>query len=147
MNLQEIIAGGGGLLLALLTLIQITPIKLNPWSAIAKAVGKAINQDLASRVDALGSKVDSLETGLQRIRAESAEHEVIACRIRILRFGDEVLHGIQHSKDHFDQILMDITEYDHYCIAHPDFKNNMTELTSQRIKETYAERLEKNDFL
>ena len=37
------IATGGGILLAVLTVIQIAPIKINPWSALAKAIGRAIN--------------------------------------------------------------------------------------------------------
>ena len=47
MSIQEILTGGGGVLLILLTLVQISPIKLNPWSALAKTVGRAINADVA----------------------------------------------------------------------------------------------------
>ena len=39
MSLREALAGGGGLLLLLLTLVEIAPIKVNPWSALAKALG------------------------------------------------------------------------------------------------------------
>ena len=38
MTAAEILAGGG-IVLAAMTLIQIAPIKLDPWSAIARAVG------------------------------------------------------------------------------------------------------------
>ena len=44
MTIQEILAGGGGLLLILMTLVQIAPVKINPWSALAKAIGKAISR-------------------------------------------------------------------------------------------------------
>ena len=43
----EFIVSGGGLLIALLTVIQISPIQINPWSNLAKAVGKAINSAIA----------------------------------------------------------------------------------------------------
>lgn len=46
MNLNEVILSGGGALLVAMTLIQIAPIKVNPWSSIAKAVGRAINSDV-----------------------------------------------------------------------------------------------------
>ena len=49
MTIQEILAGGGGLLLILMTLVQIAPVKINPWSALAKAIGKAINADISKR--------------------------------------------------------------------------------------------------
>ena len=46
MSLEEILLGGGGALLAAMTLIQVAPIKVNPWSAVAKAIGRAINLSL-----------------------------------------------------------------------------------------------------
>ena len=47
------IATGGGILLAVLTVIQIAPIKINPWSALAKAIGRAINGEVIAKVDQL----------------------------------------------------------------------------------------------
>ncbi len=43
MSIQEILMNGGGALVILLTLVQIAPIKVNPWSALAKWLGRAIN--------------------------------------------------------------------------------------------------------
>lgn len=59
MTIQEILAGGGGLLLILMTLVQIAPVKINPWSALAKAIGKAINADISKRLDEIEKKLDS----------------------------------------------------------------------------------------
>ena len=42
---------GGGIVLVAMTLIQISPIKLDPWSAIARAVGRAINKDVIDKLD------------------------------------------------------------------------------------------------
>lgn len=33
MTIKELLLGGGGLLLILMTLVQIAPIKINPWTA------------------------------------------------------------------------------------------------------------------
>ena len=38
--------GGGGLLIVLLTMVEIAPIKFNPWSALAKGIGRAINAEM-----------------------------------------------------------------------------------------------------
>ena len=51
MTIQELLAGGGGLVLLLLTLVQIAPVKINPWSALAKTVGKAVNNELLRPID------------------------------------------------------------------------------------------------
>lgn len=139
MTTQEILFSGGGLIL-LLTLIEITPIKINPWKALGRAIGRAINGEVLA-------KVSSLEVDVQGIKDDIEEQAAVNCRARILRFGDEVLHDSQHSKDHFDQTLRDIDTYEKYCRSHPDFENNITELTNQRIKEVYMKRLNENDFL
>ena len=127
-------------LVAVPTLIQISPIKVDPWTWLARKVGRAINGELMEKFDRLESKVDQN----QQIADERAAKDI---RIRILRFGDEILHEREHSKEHFDQILQDITEYDAYCFEHPDFKNNMTHLTTRSIMETYSRLWEKHDFL
>lgn len=140
MTIEQMLAGGGGLILVAMTLIQISPVKVNPWTAMAKAIGRAINGEVIQ-------KVDKLDRDLQTVRKEAAEQAAMNYRARILRFGDEVMHDVRHSKDHFDQVLHDITEYERYCKKNPDFENNMTALTSSRIKEIYRKCLEDNDFL
>lgn len=147
MTLQEILTGGGSILVVVLTVLQLAPIKINPWGAIAKALGRAINAELTEKVTGLERKVADIKEETADIKAETAEERAVSCRARILRFGDEVLHGTRHSKDHFDQTLLDIKKYNDYCRTHPDFPNDVTELTSERIKAVYRERLQKNDFL
>lgn len=139
MTMEEI-ATGGGILLAAMTLIQIAPIKLNPWSALAKAIGRAINGEVIA-------KVDRLERELLGMKENQEERDAISCRARILHFGDETIHGVRHTKEHFDQILRDITTYERYCDDHPNFENNTTALTSQRIKDIYEDCLKTKDFL
>ena len=127
-------------LLAGTTLIQIAPIKINPWSWVAKAIGRAINAEVIE-------KVDKLEADLVNLKYNTEEQAAKECRVRILRFGDEVRHGVHHSKEHFDQILLDITDYDNYCKEHPEFKNNMTVITTSHIMTKYEKCLEEDSFL
>ena len=140
MSVEEILLGGGGALVAVMTLIQVAPLKINPWSAVAKAIGRAINGEVIA-------KVDQLEQDLKDMKADQEERDAISCRSRILHFGDETIHGVRHTKEHFDQILRDITTYERYCDNHRNFENNTTVLTSKRIKDIYEDCLEKADFL
>ena len=138
---------GLGITAVVLTLVEITPVKINPWSAIARGIGRAFNQSVLQRMDETDRRIATMEADLRSIKSKSAEQAAILCRARILRFGDEVLHGQRHTKDHFDQILLDIRDYDAYCAQHREFENNITGLTSERIKRVYFARLERNDFL
>ena len=75
------------------------------------------------------------------------ERDAILCRSRILLFGDEILHEVRHSKEHFDQILLDISTYENYCDTHPTFENNQSVMTIQNIKDVYHDCMKKHDFL
>lgn len=136
----ETITAGIIVLLAGTTLIQIAPIKVNPWTWVARAIGRAINEEVIQ-------KVDRLEKNLQGLKDDTDELKAKECRIRILRFGDEILHDVKHSKEHFDQVLQDVTDYELYCSEHPEFKNGMTAITTNRIKSTYEECFKEHSFL
>lgn len=136
----EVITNGGFILLVVMTLLQIAPVKINPWGWLAKQLGRAINGEVIH-------KVESLEKELSALRADTTEQSIINCRVRILQFGDELLRDVRHSKDRFDQTLRDIDEYERYCTRHPDFKNNITVMTVQRIKDVYNQLLISGDFL
>lgn len=162
MTIQELLLtisgatfGGSWLIVILTTLIQISPIKIHPWSKVLKWLGKKLCSDVIAELkeqekkdSELASAVARLETKLQERIEVTDQRAAIACRIRILQFGDELMHGTRkHSKELFDQVLSDITEYEHYCDTHKDFKNNKTTLTTAIIKEAYSKKLATNDFL
>lgn len=121
-------------------IVEISPIKINPWTWLIRTLGRALNHDTNAKVDQLSKDVESLSDEMQ-------ERNAINARVRILRFGDECRIGIKHSKDYFDQIENDITIYENYCLKNPEFKNNMTALTIEYINKIFARCLEKNDFL
>ena len=140
MALWEILTGGSGIIVIVMTLIQVSKIEINPWSWLAKTIGKAINGEVIEKVDKLGND-------LQALRDESEEREAKTCRTRILRFGEEIMRGVKHTKEHFDQILTDIKFYEDYCDAHPKFRNNIAVATIKRIKSVYQKCLKENSFL
>lgn len=57
MSLKEMLLGGGGLLIVLLTMVEIAPIKFNPWSALAKGIGRAINAEMLNELKAVKSEL------------------------------------------------------------------------------------------
>lgn len=139
-TLKEIGVYGGGGLAILFTILQIAPIKINPWSWLARTIGRAINHDVLE-------KVDALDKNMKANKAEDDEQWVLLSRSHILRFGDELRRGVPHSKEHFDQTLLDVSKYEHYCENHPDFPNGKAIGTVTQIKNAYQKCLEKNDFL
>ena len=140
LNLHEIVFGGGGAILIILTLVQIAPIKISPWSALAKAIGKAVNGELIE-------KIDNLDHEVKDLRNVCDERDATLMRTHILHFNDELLHDKSHTKEHFDQILDDITSYEKYCNGHPDYKNKKAECAIGNIRRTYDKCMEEHKFL
>lgn len=139
-QIKTLLFGGGGVLLILMTIVQITPIKINPWSWLGRRIGRTINGEVID-------KVDTLSQELADHKAKSEERHATLCRAHILRFGDEVLHGVPHSKEGYDNILLDIDSYEEYCDKHPNYKNNIALATIKNIKRMYQKHLEEDSFL
>lgn len=133
MTIQEIAGGGGCLLLALMTIVQIAPIKINPWSWLAEAIGRAINAEVIKKLDAHITMDD---------RRTADGH-----RARILHFNNELLRDIGHTQEEFFEVLAEIDAYEKYCREHPEYPNNRAVLAIENIREVYKERLKKRDFL
>lgn len=134
MTLAQIFSWGGGGLFLLLTLVQLAPIKVNPWSWLAKSVGKAIG------IAAVEKKLDEhISTDDRR---DADRH-----RMGILRFNNELLRSIDHTKEEFIEVLAEIDAYERFCNDHPDYPNNRAVLAIENIRENYRERLKKHDFL
>lgn len=130
MTVSELCGWIVGGIVALSAIIQISPIKLNPWSWIAKKIGKAINSEVIEKVNKLELDIGDMRTTFDEYAAKDA-------RSKILRFGDELLHDLPHSKESFDDMLDVITDYEQYCEEHPTFKNKKTARTVEHIVAVY----------
>lgn len=152
MTLEEILMGGGAMVV-FLSIIQLAPIKINPWSALWKllcrgfaAVGRALNADVLT-------ELETLKRGQQENREHLEEHIRIADerraddhRAAILHFNVELIQGLPHTREDFIEVLTEIDKYEDYCQTHPRYENNRAVCAIQNIKRVYAQRMEKNDF-
>ena len=147
MPFEEILGWSGLGIAALLSLIQISPIKINPWSAIARWLGRAINGEVIKKLDEVkaGQKANTDRLN-EHIRLDD-ERNADEHRAKILRFNNELIRDIPHTKEEFVDILADIDVYERYCKQHPEYKNNRAVHAIANIGRVYDERLAKHDFL
>lgn len=140
MSIQELLTGGGGLLVLALTVIQIAPVRVNPWSAIAKAIGRAINAEVLAELERTRIKLDD------HIKTDD-ERAADMHRARILRFNQELIRQIPHTREEFIEVLTEIDRYQRFCREHPDYPNSRAVHAIANIGRVYDERLQKHDFL
>ena len=140
MSIQEILLGGGGVLLFVMSVVQIAPIEIKPWSAIARAFGRAINAEVLRDLKTVKQDLtDHIHIDGER---DADEH-----RARILRFNNELLRDIPHTKEEFIDVLADIDFYERYCREHENYKNNRAVHAIANISRVYDDRLREHDFL
>lgn len=147
MSILELFASGSGLLFLVLSMIEIAPIKVNPWSAIARALGSVINRDVIARLDDISRVQRDTQRRLDDHIKVDDERDADMHRAKILRFNNELLRNIPHTREEFIEILAEIDGYEAFCRAHPDYQNNRAVHAVANINRVYDERLQKHDFL
>ncbi len=88
-------------LIVIFSLIQISPIKLNPWDSIFGWFGRKINGTMLERMEDLEKTVRDLWIN---------EH-----RQSILNFARECRADISHDAEEWNHILAVAAEYELYC--------------------------------
>lgn len=136
-DLGHILSGGGIGLFVLLTLVEIAPIKVNPWSKILKFIGRAFNADVLNELKAVKAQQQELQNDFADMR-----------RSQILRFNNELIRKTpKHTKEEFVEILHIIDVYEKYCANHPDYSNTRAIHAIANIQRAYDKCMVDGDFL
>lgn len=84
---------------------------------------KEIKEDNKKQFSELNNKIDF--------------NAAVLARTHILRFNDEIMNGMKHSREYWRQQLDDCDTYEEFCRVNPDFKNSYTEIADKNIKTTF----------
>ncbi len=138
-DLQTGVSIGAGLLFILMTIVQIAPIKLNPWDKILTWLGNHMNADIVKRVDVIEAKLD------EHIK-ESSDERIRKVRADILSFGNSCMNGRLHTKEEFEFVISECDQYEKY-IERTQSKNGVATATIAEIRRLYKKGLHDNSFL
>ena len=138
----------------LLSLVQLSPLKVNPWTTLGKALKKlwraftrSLNAEVLSELGNLKSAQEETRDKLDKHILLADKREADSYRASILHFNVELIQCVPHTREDFIEILADIDHYERYCDTHKDYENNRAVCAIANIKRVYAERMAKHDFL
>lgn len=134
MSLREIFGWSGGGLLLLLTIIQISPIKFNPWSWLAKHLGALINAEVLQELAEMRSELIKTKTALDNHIEEDDKGAADGHRQRILSVNIELMRGLNYTHEFFTDVLQDIDDYERYCTRSMHLSFSRAPTTSIRSK-------------
>lgn len=124
------------ILIGSFTLIQISPLKINPWSWLGKQIRQLI----------FGDSISELEKEVKEIKKDLLDEKVSSRRWQVLNFSNSCLHGILHTKEEWDHCLADLEWYEEYCEKN-DIPNGVMKECAKYLRKRYQEHLKNKDFL
>ena len=121
------------------SLIQISPIKINPWDSFLAWFGCKINSAMLKQLESVASRLD-------KHIEESEVIELQNKRQSILNFCSECMNGKKHTKEQFDFVIKACDEYESY-VAEKGIKNGVVVLSIKEIRRLYQKCFRENSFL
>ena len=128
------------------SLVQISPLKLNPWTALANWLGKALNRPVLDKVDHVDKKIDAVDKKLNEHIIDSESQALQSTRSEILSFGSSIISGKNYNKEKFDFMISKCDKYEKYCKDN-NVANGVADATIKEIRRIYSLRLADGSFL
>ena len=120
-------------------IIQISPIKLDPWKKIFKWIGDAINGELKESITTINTTIDN-------IKGDILTNEKDRIRWEVLDFANSCRNGRNHSLDEFKHIITLNDKYTRLLQMTND-NNGVFDIEYQYILKLYEQKQANNDFL
>ena len=137
--LKDMLTSPSVIIFGAITLFEIVPIKINPWSSLFKWIGRLINGEMKEQLTDLKSDVSDLKRDFELKKAEDMRWD-------ILEFANTCRRGEEHSKDEWRHVMDQLSEYEKYT-DEKNITNGVIEEDSRYLRELYHERNVRNDFL
>lgn len=146
-HLGFVMAGSGGIAAALMTVIQVSKIEINPWTWLAKTIGNALNAGVMDEIKEVKTAQEETRKKLDDHIEKSDEQKADNYKSRVLRFNNELVRGLGHTEEDYNEILDIIWKYEKYCETHENYKNNKMPHAIKNVERMYDEMLKTNGFL
>ena len=121
------------------------------WTVAVAVIGSGavfgFIQFLISRKDKKNDKQQEILDKIDTLSEQFAERDARIARENILRFDDELIAGMKHSREYFRVILEDdVDSYEAYCATHQGFRNSFTAEAVAHIRRVYTKLVEGGEF-
>lgn len=106
--------------------IEVAPIKINPWTVIFKYIGGIINRGVYKKLDSIEGATQRNAQAIEDIKAEmesrfnaydkqDKEQQAVSMRNEIINFAENLKLGRIYSEKQFEYILDVISKYYIHC--------------------------------
>lgn len=134
------------LFIVLSTIIEIAPIKINPWDAILKWIGDRLNKSTYMKIKEVEDKLDKHIEESNEQDAINRENELKRKRKDIICFCNACMRGKRHTQEQFNFMMGECDEYETY-VRDNHIVNGVINSSISEIRRLYKKCVENNNFL
>lgn len=153
MSLQSILSwlglspvGGAALAIFIASgFIEVSKIKLNPWSALIRWIGARINTDMKNELTELKKEITEIKKEQETVKKDVQSHIVTSHRNAVIRFATECMNHTKHTKSQFDYVFREYRNYEQYCEKN-GIKNDEVKESIEYIRRIYRKCLDEGEF-
>lgn len=137
-NAREILTNPTVIFLGTITIFEIVPIKINPWSCVFNLLGNAINGTIIKEIAQIKEDIATIKKDQEEDNAENM-------RCRILSFARSCRRHDTHDTEEWNNIISQLRKYEAY-VEEREIENGVIEENAAYLRELYHKRLVNNDF-
>lgn len=128
------------------TFVEVSKIKINPWSSLFKWIGKKMNEEVMEEIKDLKKSDEEICKKQAEIERQQAIDTADTIKAEVFSFYNECKRGLKHSEAEFNHIAQQNKKYLAIIevIKEP---NGVYEAEYEYIMEIFKEAMAKNDFL
>ena len=126
-------------------LIQIAPIKINPWSVIGQGIKRILLEDITARMDDADHENEKTRFAVMRLLSVVAHQQVQSWRNSILDFANSCKNGRRHSQEEFANFFRIHDDYANYMHSN-HLENGQVDTSYKRVCDIYEKCLKEDDY-
>lgn len=112
MSIGEIIAAASAGIALLSTFIEVSKIKINPWSSLFKWIGSKMMEDVKAEIKEIKDEQKELAKKQEELKRQRAVDAADAIKAEIFKFYNECQKGQRHSEAEFNHIIQQNKKYE-----------------------------------
>ena len=128
------------------TFVEVSKIKINPWSSLFKWIGKKMNEEVMEEIKDLKKSDEEICKKQAEIERQQAIDTADTIKAEVFNFYNECKRGLKHSEAEFNHIVQQKKKY-LAIIEVTKEPNGVYEAEYEYIMEIFKEAMAKNDFL
>ncbi len=144
--LRDLLTNPGVVVFGAVTLIEIVPIKINPWKSLLKWIGNVINAEDRKSIQEIKDGLDKVDKTVEEMKREREEDKAKEKRWHILDFINSCRHGRTHTREEWNHTLSELAEYEQFT-QDKRIPNGVIDEGAKYLRELYRENNRTNNFL